>query len=205
MDVPWFSDEQIRVHMLTLDQLSGKADIRVVRDTAGHASENTTAAYFRNLPTARRLSSINLEFQRRIDSTIKFQIAKERNTFSDKFDPQYVDEGLMFPIGDGTSCASPFDPPDRAWIEDGFCNGKNCHKGQGCPNNKIVINKSRVIEVWATAKYYASNWKALLQKNEEGFLTMHGPAMIFNLILKDYIRSSSQWDLVKKIVEDYDE
>ncbi|MEM5434695.1 hypothetical protein [Paraburkholderia diazotrophica] len=204
LSIDWFSEEQIRVHMLTLDRLKDRSNIHAVRDEAGHASLNTTAGYFENLASLRQSTSINLEFQRRIDSTIKFQISKENRFFADKFDERYVDQNLLFPIGDGTSCTNPFEPPDPAWLLDGACDARNCHAGSGCLKNKILIGKKRAIEVWATSIYYAGRWKQLIAENEDAFLKWHGPSMLFNLVLKNYIRNSIHWLDIEPSVRTYD-
>jgi hypothetical protein len=204
LGMDWFSDDQVRTHMLVLDRIKGGASVQSLRDRAGHKTESTTSIYFMNIASMRHSSSINLEFQRRIDSTIKFELSNERRFFADKFDPRYVDKNLLFPIGDGTSCTSPFEPPDPTWLVNDMCDAKNCHAGIGCPRNQIVLGKQRVMEVWTTSFYYAASWKRLLAENEDAFQKWHGPSMIFNLALKKYIRDSSYWPLVEPIVRSYE-
>ncbi|MCA8183856.1 hypothetical protein [Burkholderia vietnamiensis] len=204
LGMDWFSDDQVRTHMLVLDRIKGGASVQSLRDGAGHKTESTTSIYFMNIASMRHSSSINLEFQRRIDSTIKFELSNERRFFADKFDSGYVDKNLLFPIGDGTSCTSPFEPPDPAWLVNAVCDAKSCHAGKGCPRNEIVLGKQRVMEVWTTSLYYAASWKRLLAENEDAFQKWHGPSMIFNLVLKKYIRDSSYWPLVEPIVRSYE-
>ncbi|WCM20187.1 hypothetical protein NDK50_01530 [Paraburkholderia bryophila] len=205
LGMDWFSDDQVRTHMLVLDRIKGGSSVQSLRDGVGHKTETTTSIYFMNIASMRHSSSINLEFQRRIDSTIKFELSNERSFFADKFDPMYVDKDLLFPIGDGTSCTSPFDPPDPTWLVNDMCDAKNCHVGEGCVRNKILLGKRRVVEVWATTAYYEKSWKRLLAENEDAFQKWHGPAMLFNLALKKYIRDSSYWPLVEPIVRNCEE
>ncbi|GAB7534289.1 hypothetical protein BGC_04940 [Burkholderia sp. 3C] len=201
----WFGDSQVRTHMLVLDRISSDRTIRAIRDGAGHKSESTTGAYFMNATANYQSSSMNLEFQRRIDATIKFAISEEQIFFADKFDPNLVDDNLLFPIGDGTGCEAPFDPPEPRWLTNGICDAKNCHAGEGCKRNKLIIGKKRVEEVWLTSWYYAKRWRSLLSENEEAFHKWHAPAMLFNISLKAYIRSSSYWSVIEPIVRSLNE
>ncbi|MHB9840920.1 hypothetical protein Q8F57_039565 [Paraburkholderia terrae] len=202
MDVPWFSDEQIRTHMLTLDQFKSSSGLEPVQQEAGHSSGNTTVHYISQIATILHKKAINFEFQRRLDATVKFALSKEREYFIDKFDKKHVDLKILFPVGDGTGCTNPFEPPVPQWLSSGACDGKNCHTKDGCSNNRIVIGKSRAREIWALSNYYAKNWKRLLNENAEAFSAWHGPAMLFNIALKIYIKSSSYWHLISPIVSD---
>ncbi|WOD18266.1 hypothetical protein [Paraburkholderia kirstenboschensis] len=196
-----FSDEQIRTHMLTLDNFK-TGSVSYVKQEAGHEQEATTHHYISQFSTFLHSQAVNLEFQRRLDSTIKFALSTERIFFADKFSPEYVDKNLLFPIGDGTSCTNPFSPPDPAWLTGGACDAKRCHIGQGCEKNRTVITKARVREVWATCEFYSSSWHRLLNENEEAFIKYHAPSMLFNLALKQYIQSSSHWIMIKRAVID---
>ncbi len=204
LKMQWFSNDQIRTHMLTLDKFRSGREFETIRQDAGHQSLNTTAHYFDQLSTQLHSSAINLEYKRRLDATIKFAISDDREFFAKKFDPRFVDKNLLFPIGDGTSCSSPYSPPDPGWLFDGVCDAKRCHAGDGCPNNRIIVGKARVREIWATSEYYANNWHRLLVANEQAFMAWHGPAMIFNLALKSYIRSSTFWPMIRPLVNDDD-
>jgi hypothetical protein len=200
MGMPWFSEDQIRTHMLNLDQFRSKSNIEQVVQIAGHANWSTTKHYLSQLSTILQNRAINLEFQKRLDATLKFALSEHHPYFADKFDPKFVDKHLLFPIGDGTSCVNPFRPPEPEWLMNGSCDAKRCHIGQGCSQNKIVVGKDRVREIWATAKFYEKNWRRLACENEEAFVEWHGPAMIFNLELQRYLRNCSYWPRISAIV-----
>ncbi|QYD68777.1 hypothetical protein KZJ38_21590 [Paraburkholderia edwinii] len=198
----WFSDEQIRTHMLTLDNFKLASGIEMVQLEADHADVNMTVHYISQIATILHNQAINLEFQRRFDASVKFSLSKERSYFVGKFDQKKVDKNLLFPIGDGTGCRNPFEPVEPSWLIGGVCDAKNCHADRGCANNRIVIGRARVREVWTTSNYYARNWKRLLNENAEAFEKWHGPAMLFNLLLKTYIKKSLYWFVISPLVKD---
>jgi len=199
-NVPWFSDEQVRNHNLTLTSLRKRDGIFDAQVDAGHAGLGTTEHYVDQFINQLLISSQNLEFQRRLDSTLRIELWGEQSDFVKRLRFQKFDERLALPVGDGTSCVDASNPPDIAWLAGEKCDGKHCHAGNGCKNNRISITQSRVEELWRFLGYYKKNWRRLLAENEDAFREFHAPAMLFALTFMDFLRGSQYWSDVKKLI-----
>ncbi|MBY4731758.1 MULTISPECIES: hypothetical protein [Cupriavidus] len=198
--IPWFSDEQIRNHNLTLKALRKRDGIFDAQVEAGHASLSTTEHYADQFITQLLISSVNLEFQRRLDSTQKIALWGEQSDFVKRLRFQKFDTRLALPVGDGSSCVDAANPPDLAWLAGGVCDGKRCHVGGGCANNRISVTKPRVEELWRFAGYYKRNWRRLLAENEDAFREFHAPAMLFALTFINFLKNSQYWNEVKEYI-----
>lgn len=193
-----FSIEQIRGHMLMRIK-NTKGTFEAAR-AAGHTSLAVTGNYLDQFLVKLQSKSINLEFQKRFEQTIRIYLQEghERKRNEGSHQRRLT---LIEPIGDGTSCTNPKSPPDPKWIVGGMCEGKNCHVGSGCPNNQIYITPQRVEEIARWARYYAANWQRLYVSNRDSFEKYHGPAILFNLALCEFLRKSLFWPDIKIIFD----
>lgn len=196
--LPSFSLEQIRPQRFAYDSLrTGNPEL--VRNIAGHQSLAQTGHYLEQIILNRLNQAINLDFQRRLESTVKFRMSSEDPRLGDRLDPRFVDERILIPIGDGASCANPWKPPDEAFLEGNLCKANHCHAGDGCPNLRIKINSSRMQELVRKRQYYLKNWSRLEANNPKAFEVMHGPAILFTLGLYDYIATGRHGHTLKEI------
>lgn len=198
--LPWFSDEQIRNHVLTLVSMRRRNGLLDAQAIGGHSEIDTTAHYIEQFLSKLMCESINLEFQRRLDSTLKISIWGAHSDFVKRLRFQKYDENLAIPIGDGTLCASPEEPPDWDWLVGGTCDARRCHAGEGCKNNRLVVTPSSVQELWRFVQYYRTNWRRLLSENEASFREFHGPAMLFSFAFMDFLKNSLYWDEIKQYI-----
>ena len=185
--LPHFSLEQVRTQVLCL---RGQTDgVEEMRRMAHHKSISTTGGYASQLMLFRKNEAINLEFQRRLEREVTF-------TFEDGVDSNTK---LLWPIGDGTSCTDPTNPPFDDYITSGLCCAKNCHQGEGCSNRRVVIDRSRLEEALRTEHYYKSNWIRLLGQNRDAFDSHHLPSMIFNRALIGFVESGRYAYVVREV------
>ena len=186
-DLPNFSLEQMRVQTLALEAVqrgTGSAQV-----SAGHRSIGTTGAYIDQLLLQRLNSSVNLEFQLRIEAEIIDGDNESRQWPS-----------LLFPVGDGSSCTDPTNPPFDEYLKKGACDGARCHSGNGCSSNKVKIDIHRVEEAVRTSFYYDSNWNRLHDQNVDAFVDRHLPNMIFNFALLEVLKRGPYGHLVRTAV-----
>ncbi|TCK96994.1 hypothetical protein [Paraburkholderia sp. BL9I2N2] len=198
--IEWFSDEQIRNHMLLLISMRRRNGLLDAQMVADHSYIGTTAHYADQLITKLLSSSINLEFQRRLDSTLKISLWGEHSEFVKRLRFQKFDPNLAIPIGDGTLCVAPENPPNVDWLMDGICDAKRCHSGRGCANNRISVSASSVEELSRFVQYYKKNWRRLLADNDAAFREFHGPAMLFALAFMQFIQTGPYWEKLKRYV-----
>ncbi len=191
-NLPKFSLEQVRNQVLALTS-QGKTGIQGAQHLAGHKSISTTGHYIDSILLRRLNSAINLEFQRRLEAST---ILDFRNTESRK--PQQL---KPMPIGDGTTCIDPREPPYAEMLEDAICRGLDCHTGDGCPNRRIVINAERLEEIVRTAKYYKTNWTYLANSNPDAFHHHHLPSMILNFGLQTILEQGPYRHLYRSVLE----
>jgi hypothetical protein len=172
--LPRFTFEQLRVQKLTVVSLE-RGPIAAA-ETAGHSTFGTIGGYIDHLLTRGVNSSGNLEFQRRWEKEVLARVLRKK--------PDHP----LVPIGDGTSCVAPAEPPDEAWLRAGTCDGSRCHVGEGCPNRVLVIDPARIQEVVLTKKYYDTNWQRLHASNVQAFSAIHMPRLEFNTYLYAYLK-----------------
>lgn len=184
--LPYFSFEQIRVQCLARIYL-GEGGMEAARRAADHANIKTTAHYLDQLMLSRLNSSINLEFQRRLERNVRFNLSG--------------DEDMLYPVGDGSSCTKPQEPPNKSWLEETICKAENCHAGSGCPNNKLMLDAQRIEEIVLTTRFYENNWRRLASQNTDAFRAKHLPAMLFNLALHGYVTKGPYGHLLRRAEE----
>jgi hypothetical protein len=187
--LPQFTLEQIRPQVLALESLRTK-NVDQVKQIALHKSIATTGHYLDQLLLRRINSAINLEFQRRLEATVLFRLSESQESFKERVAQRHVDLRLLMPIGDGASCANPYDPPDEKYLSNSICDGKRCHAGNGCENRKLVIDRDALEALVRKRHYYLSSWERLERNNSTVFETLHIPAILFVLGLYDYISNS---------------
>jgi hypothetical protein len=187
--LPKFTLEQIRPQVLALESLRTRNPDHV-KQIALHRSIATTGHYLDQLLLRRTNSAINLEFQRRLEATILFRLSETHESFKARVTEAHVDLRLLMPIGDGASCANPYDPPDEKYLLNSICDGRRCHIGSGCKNRKLVIDRDALEALVRKRHYYLSSWERLERNNSSVFEALHIPAILFVLGLYDYISNS---------------
>lgn len=188
--LPHFSLDQIRPQILAYESLKAK-NPDYVRQLASHKRLATTGHYLDQILMRNLSSAINLEFQRRLENTVLFRLANEDGAFTSRVQMKHVDLRLLMPLGDGSSCKNPAAPPDESYLIGGLCDGKRCHMGDGCGNRTVIVDVENLKSLIRKRRYYKMNWRRLEAKNSIAFEKFHVPAILFNLGLYDYIKSSS--------------
>lgn len=168
-NLPRFSLEQVRVQSLTALSVR-KGGLAVAKEASGHASIRTTGIYIDQLIAKRLNSSINLEFQQRLEREINEVAAN----------PKARRTGLLRPVGDGAYCADPLHPPFEDYLQEGLCDAKSCHSNDGCINRRLIVNDQAIEAAVRTSVYYQRNWARLMDENRDRFLSYHLPSMLFN-------------------------
>lgn len=196
-DLPRFSLDQIRAQFLVAQQLRFR-NLDATRRVAGHARLSTTGRYLEQEIFERINSSINLEFQRRLEATVHFRMSEVGDSVFLKFDEKRIDKELLVPIGDGASCANPSHPPLEDYLDGAICSAQKCHGEGGCPNRRIIIDASRLEEIARSRIYYLKNWKRLIDNNPGAFKVNHLDKMMFVLALYDYVKNSLYSTMLKK-------
>lgn len=177
-----FSFEQVRNQALAIESLK-VGGLEASRRIAGHVRLKTTALYVDQLLLQRLNAAVNLEFQRKLESSVEIRIAPEHRA-------EGRDDDLLYSVGDGSSCSNPRSPPREAMALNGICRGYECHAGPGCPNRKILINSDRIEELVRTLAFYERHWQRLLNENEDLFRVSHFPRFMFVIALDGIVRRS---------------
>jgi hypothetical protein len=174
----YFTLKQIRRSVLCLDAYKSKS-FETARRRGGHSSLGTTGRYLDQFITRNISSSINLQFQVDLESKIIFNIDSNSNT-----------PDLLKSIGDGSQCADAYTGlySDRAASL--VCTAERCHKDQGCPQRRIIINESEIFNIVNTREYFFKNWQRLRSENQERFNIVIAPKIAFNDALYTFIAKS---------------
>lgn len=188
--LPEFSAEQLRVEVLGSRGVQ-KGGLEAARHTAGHARLATTASYLDQILLQRLNSAYSLEFERRLEASARYRMGVDKD-----FD---VSKDLLYPIGDGTSCSDPRNPPDPAFLDRAICSGENCHKADGCVNRRLVFDEDRIEEIFRTKYFYEENWQDLQNENRARFVAHHLPVMLVNLALVQVVEKSAYRSTVNQI------
>ncbi|MGJ3702661.1 hypothetical protein [Variovorax sp. AFSI2.2] len=191
--LPIFSFEQIRVQCLARIYVS-EGGLEAARRSGGHASIRTTAHYLDQLLLNRLNCAINLEFQRRLEENVRYRIASVGGARASCFD-----EEMLYPVGDGTMCSQPAEPPNASWLQDGVCKAENCHIDGGCPNSKLTLDAPRIEEIALTMRFYENNWQRLASQNIDAFRGKHLPAMLFNMALHGFVSKGPYGHLLRRV------
>lgn len=198
--LPKFSFSQIRSQVIELERLNGRA-IESIRRRSGHKSINTTVGYLDNLINRRMFSSINLEFQKRLEDTVLFRL-DESGVFPNKeYELDSVRPELVRSIGDGAYCLAPTAPPANAVLDNGVCSALTCHAAGGCPNRKIVITSESLEALARRRRYYVDNWERLESSNPAAFKEFHYDAMVHVLTLYKFVQDSTYRAFLENIEE----
>ncbi|WP_143521045.1 hypothetical protein [Pseudomonas rhodesiae] len=186
-----FTLEQIREQVCNLEHYTTRSTEHT-RRKLGHTSIRTTGHYLDQLFSRNINSSINLEFQKRLEKKIIFNMGKVK----------IADTIELTPIGDGALCSDPINHPFKSTQSDeNICNAHNCHIGDGCPNRVIEIDEFRITEVIRTRNYYYHHWKQLYSENLDNFSMRIAPRIIFNEALYSFINSSAYGYILRQIEE----
>jgi hypothetical protein len=191
--LPSFSINQIRKQVLAkISVETGGLD--AARRKAGHGSIRITGGYLDQLLLQRMNSSINLEYQKKLEASIVYEVeltsaGREREQ----------GKSLFFPIGDGATCANPADPPELSYLSAGICTAKNCHVDGGCRNRELRVTNSRIEEAIRTEIYYVDNWERLLSENPDRFYEYALPAMLFSIAFLGALRQGPYAHVVTRI------
>jgi hypothetical protein len=186
--LPKFRFGDIRNQVFERDRLEGR-NVESIRRKAGHRSRDTTVGYLDSLVSRRIFSSMNLEFSRRLESTVIFRLV-ESGKGNFVFDAGRVRTELFSAIGDGSYCVDKVNPPEEALVFDGVCAALTCHCDGGCKNRKIVIDNDSIRDLVRKKFYYLNNWRRLESSNSASFRKYHFDAMAYVLSLYDYIKNS---------------
>lgn len=183
----YFSYDQVRTQALALIYVES-GGIEAARRAAGHVSISTTAHYLDQLLLNRLNSSLSLEFQRRLDSSIRYMSNLPDAVAPNQFwDGKTVTAEFFSPIGDGATCVDPASPPVDTWLEHGMCGARYCHQDGGCKNRVIHIDADRIREIAETTLFYEKNWHRLANENLPLFEAVYAPALLFNFALSGVI------------------
>lgn len=186
-----FSLDQIRQQVLNQEFYNNNS-VETTRRIAGHRGITTSGRYLRNFLSHKINSSLMLEFQKKLETKVLWNLGSKL--------VQHVNGFNLIPVGDGSLCRDPATPPSWVKLEpDGICNAMHCHGEEGCPNNEIIIDENRIEEVVRKNHYYKNNWKRLHSENKEKFDLQIAPIAIFNSALYDFIKNSSHGHILKKI------
>lgn len=187
-NIPHFSFSDIRNQVFEKDRLEGR-NVESIRRKAGHRNRNTTVGYLDSLVSRRIFSSMNLEFSRRLESTVIFRLV-ENGRVNEPFDSDRVRLDLFHSLGDGSYCVDKNSPPDDLVSFNGVCAALSCHCEGGCKNRKIIVDNSSIKDLVRKRFYYLSNWRRLENNNPTAFQKFHFDSMAYVISLYEYIKSS---------------
>lgn len=190
--LPHFSFEQMRVQKLSLISLSA-AGVRGAQEAAGHLQVGTTGHYLEQDILIRIRSAMNLEFQRRLESAITYELEGSGNA---------KHRYLLRDIGDGASCSAPDAPP---WGEDLLndeCRAQHCHSGpDGCPNRVIKITEQSLEAAVRMSRFYRKNWSRIAMDNPAAFERLHMDRLVFNQAVLHAVSRSPYRAKLKSVEE----
>nr|WP_314707595.1 hypothetical protein [uncultured Comamonas sp.] len=191
--LPRFSAEQVRNQALAIESLK-VGGLEASRRVAGHVRLKTTALYVDQLMLQRLNAAVNLEFQRKLESSVEFRLDSQHR-------PEERNDDLLYSVGDGSSCINPRSPPREVMALNGVCRGHECHTEAGCSNRKVVVNSDRIEELVRTIAFYERHWKRLLDENEDLFRVSHFPRFMFVMALEGIVRRSPYRSFLKAATE----
>lgn len=93
-------------------------------------------------------------------------------------------------IGDGSLCADPHTGLYSDRSADLICSAEHCHKNEGCPQRRILIDEEQILNIIRMREYYFNNWQRLRSENQERFNIVVAPKIAFNDALYNYIKNS---------------
>lgn len=173
-----FSLSQIRRTVLCLDAYKSKS-FETARRRGGHSQLGTTGRYLDQFITRNISSSVNLQFQTDLENKVVFNMNSRQKNLSGWRD-----------VGDGSSCVDPYTGLYSDRSADLICSAEQCHKNEGCPQRRILIDEEQILNIIRTREYYFNNWQRLRSENHERFNIVVAPKIAFNDALYSYIKSS---------------
>ena len=181
-----FTLEDVRAQALTLVAL-GQDGAFAAMEAAGHRGMGSIAAYLDSTLHQRLNAATNLEFQRRWEASVRYAM-----------DPASADTTVpLIPIGDGSSCIAPEDPPLRDWLNGLSCSARHCHSADGCGNRRIEINHKRMEEAFRSKHFYERNWQRILNRNPAAFEKFHLQSMLFAIGLCETLKTGPYRHIAK--------
>lgn len=197
--LPNYSYDQIRTQVMSLGIIQSNGNIDAVRREAGHFSSVTTAKYL-DQPIFRRIaSSVNFDFQKKLESTVVWDLVESGEMNYDGSTIDVTRRLKLIPIGDGASCISPTTPPAGNATVNGLCLGDRCHKDSGCENRVVNINVAALESLILKKRYFQNNWQRLYLANSYKFESVLAPAMLFNFALYEFISTSKFSGVLRKL------
>lgn len=193
--LPAFSLEQVRTQGLSLIAL-GAGGLNAAQHTAGHLGISTTGHYLDQEIFNRIWSSINYEFQRRLDLGVKVDYEIDTPERRVEFN---IHRKLYAPIGDGSSCVNPALPPVETDLLNGTCIGRSCHAGDGCSNRTVIITEESLEAAVRTRRFYQSYWTKLVHENADRFVAVHLTALVFNQAILHIVNKGPHRSRLKAI------
>lgn len=188
--LPHFSYDQLRTQVLAATY-SSTGSHELTRHIAGHRSLYSTAKYLDQLLLERTNSAINVEFAKRLEDNITYL-----------FEASPENDGTNVPVGDGTSCINPNNPPVTSFLDGEQCDGRSCHLGKGCSNRRIILNTERLIELIRKRLYFRKNWRRLHAENPHAFEKYIFPNFIFIERLCRFVEAGPYQILFRKIMQE---
>jgi hypothetical protein len=190
--LPKFSFDQIRTQVLALTYAkSGSHEL--TRHMAGHADLYSLGYYIDNLLSVRVASASNLEFAKRLESNVYFDLM-------DKAKAEWpLASKKSFSTGDGVGCKDPWHPPSELMLNGEICQGIACHVAEGCVNRQLVITRDRIEELVRRRFYLRKHWQRLLAENPEKFKTYTFSGFMFVERICLLIESGPHSDIIRQI------
>jgi hypothetical protein len=159
-----------------------KQDLRAVQILLGHSSLNDIESYLNDTLLFHLNEAKALQFQREIEATLIFATRGQSGMLSMKIEERFINEGLLFPTGDGGTCKDPLSPPYQVNKGD-ICDGLHCHANGGCSNYKLQVDASMLELAVRTKEFYRLSWERIFHRNESTFKRLHIPRIIFIHVL----------------------
>jgi integrase len=195
-----FKPSQLRPLKSALTYLPQR-DVEAVRVLLGHKQLLVTDGYLQNTLFFRMNEANMLQFQRRIESSLTYSIGGDDLVTTRKLNRADVDPTLLFPTGDGGSCANPYaGPPDERLSIGEPCSGILCQQGLGCPNYRLTVTERTLEMALRTLRYYQSRWSELNRTNPRAFSHLHIPRLLYIHVLLSIIQEQRP-DLLQKAKE----
>jgi hypothetical protein len=173
-----FSLSQIRRTVLCLDAYKSKS-FEMARRRGGHSQLGTTGRYLDQFITRNISSSVNLQFQADLENKVIFNMSSRQKNLNN-----------WRSVGDGSSCVDPYTGLYSDRSADLICSAEHCHKNEGCPQRRILIDEEQILNIIRTREYYFNNWQRLRSENQERFNVVVAPKIAFNDALYGYIKNS---------------
>lgn len=188
-NIPRFVSSELRPLNAALTYLPQR-DLEAVRVLLGHADLSTSNSYLENSLFFRLNEAKMLEFQRRIEATITYEIGGEELLKQRALPRNNVDQALrLVATGDGGACANPMDGPKFGRSENEEpCAALACTSGSGCPNYRLNVTKKTLEMAMRMRIYYKERWQRIRETNPTAFSELHLPKMLYMYVLLNIVK-----------------